>query len=267
MTEHTLLVSALLGLIEGLTEFLPVSSTAHLLLAAHSLGFETSGKTFEVVIQLGAILALLAVYAGRIWQTLATAGTSAESRRFIASVAVAFLPAAVIGVFAYHVIKTIFFESFWLIAIALIVGGIVILIVERMDHHPRHFDASKYPLAVSLGIGVVQCLAMIPGVSRSGATIVGAMLLGGDRRSAAEFSFFLSIPTMIAATGYDLYKSWHVLDWSALNEIAVGFVVAFFSALVVVKTFLGFVQRHGFGVFAWWRIILGLVVIVGLLVG
>jgi undecaprenyl-diphosphatase len=267
MTEHTLLVSAFLGLIEGLTEFLPVSSTAHLLIAAQFLHFEASGKTFEVVIQLGAILALLWVYAGKLWQTFSTAGTSAESRRFIASVTIAFLPAAVIGVFAYHTIKTVFFNSDLLIATALILGGIVLIVVERMDHKPRHFDASKYPLLMSLGIGFVQCLAMIPGVSRSGATIVGAMLLKGDRRSAAEFSFFLSIPTMIAATGYDMYKSWHMLDWSALNEIAVGFVVAFFSALVVVKTFLGFVQRYGYDVFAWWRIIVGLVVIGGLVIG
>lgn len=267
MTEHTLLVSAFLGVIEGLTEFLPVSSTAHLLVAARYLGFVSKGDAFEVVIQLGAILALLVIYAEKLWVTFSTVGSRPESRRFVASVALAFLPAAVVGVFAYPIIKTVFFNSFWLIALALILGGIVLIVVERIDHNPRHFDAEKYPLLMSFGIGVFQCLAMIPGVSRSGATIVGAMLMGGDRRSAAEFSFFLSLPTMIAATGYDLYKNWHILDWSALNEIAVGFVMAFITALIVVKTFLGFVQRYGYDVFAWWRIILGLVIIGGLVMG
>ncbi len=265
MTEHTLLISAFLGLIEGLTEFIPVSSTGHLLLAAHFLGFESAGKTFEVVIQLGAILALLVVYAGKLWQVFSTAGSDPASRRFILSVTVAFLPAVVIGVLAHDFIKRVLFESPMLIAVMLILGGIILIIVDKIEHRPRLFDATKFPLGTSLAIGFMQCLAMIPGVSRSGSSIVGAMLLGADRRSAAEFSFFLSMPTMLGATVYDMYKSRAILDWSALNEIAVGFVVAFLAALLVVKWLLSFVSRHGYAVFGWWRILVGAVALAGLL--
>ncbi len=264
MTDHSLLLSAFLGLIEGLTEFIPVSSTAHLLLAAQLLNFDSAGKTFEIVIQLGAILALITVYAGRLWAVFSTAGTSAQSRRTIASVALAFLPAAVIGVLAYHWIKTVLFNAPIVIAVALILGGIVLIVVDRMELRPRHFDAEKFPMLMSLGIGFMQCLAMIPGVSRSGSSIVGAMLLGADRRSAAEFSFFLSIPTMAGAFTYELYKSWHLLDWTAVNQIVVGFVVAFLAALVVVRRLLDFVSRHGYAVFGWWRIAVGLVTLAAL---
>lgn len=263
MTDQTL-VAAALGLLEGLTEFIPVSSTGHVLLAGHFLGFESAGKAFEVVIQLGAILAILGVYAKKIASTVVTLPTSAQSRHFAASVVIAFLPAAVIGVLAHDFIKTVLFESQKVIATALIVGGIVLLFVDRLVSQPRHTDAERFSLPMAFMIGVIQCLAMIPGVSRSGATIVGALAMGADKRSAAEFSFFLSMPTMLGAFTYDLYKNRDVLDSAALGDIAVGFVMAFFSAILVVRWLLGYVSKHGYALFGWWRIIVGVVVLLAL---
>ena len=196
MAESTTLVAAFLGLVEGLTEFIPVSSTGHLLLAAHFLGFESAGKTFEVVIQLGAVLAILTVYAGRLWSVFRDAPSDAQARRFILSVLVALLPAVVIGVAAHDFIKNVLFETPMLIAVMLILGGVVLLFTDRLAIAPRHEDAMAFPMGMALKIGFIQCLAMIPGVSRSGATIVGALALGASKRSAAEFSFFLSMPTM-----------------------------------------------------------------------
>ena len=262
--DHSSIIALLLGILEGLTEFIPVSSTGHLLLAGHFLGFQSAGKTFEVVIQLGAILAILTVYAHKLWSVFSTAHTNPESRRFIWSVTIAFLPAVVIGVLAHDVIKKVLFESPTLIAVMLILGGVVLVLIDRIAPKPRHVDATKFPLGMSLAIGFIQCLAMIPGVSRSGATIVGALLLGSDRRAAAEFSFFLSMPTMAGAFAYDLYKNRDVLDASALNEIAIGFVAAFIVAVLVVRWVLDFVSRNGFAVFGWWRIIVGSAALLGL---
>jgi undecaprenyl-diphosphatase len=253
----TTLTAAILGLLEGLTEFIPVSSTGHLLLAGHFLGFESKGKTFEVVIQLGAVLAILTVYAARLWAIISTLGTDPTSRRALVSVLLAFLPAAVIGVMAHDFIKTVLFETPMLIAVMLILGGIVLLYVDRMAPPPVYDDALALPLRTALIIGVVQCLAMIPGVSRSGATIVGALMLGVSKRAAAEFSFFLSMPTMAGAFSYDLYANRNVLDFSALADIAVGFGVAFITAVLVVKWVLAYLTRHGFALFGWWRIIVG----------
>jgi undecaprenyl-diphosphatase len=250
-----------LGLIEGLTEFIPVSSTGHLLLAGHFLGFQSAGKTFEVLIQLGAILAILLVYASRLIAVFTAAPHDPAARRFILSVLIAFLPAVVIGVLAHDFIKRVLFESPMLVAIMLVLGGIVLLFVDRMPVKPRHDDAMKFPLPMALGIGVVQCLAMIPGVSRSGATMVGSMLMGASTRAAAEFSFFLSMPTMAGAFAYDLYKNRHVLDMSAATEIAIGFVAAFVAAIFVVRGLLDYVSRHGYAIFGWWRIGVGLLVI------
>lgn len=264
MDAHTTLIAALLGLIEGLTEFIPVSSTGHLLLAGHFLGFESAGKTFEVVIQLGAVLALLTVYFGKLWQVFRDAPRDPAARRFIVSVLVAFLPAVVIGVLAHDFIKTVLFETPRLIAVMLVLGGIVLLFVERIAPQPRHDDATAFPLRMSLIIGFIQCLAMIPGVSRSGATIVGALMLGASKRAAAEFSFFLSLPTMAGAFAYDIYKNRDVLDVGAVNEIAVGLICAFISAVLVVRWLLGFVSRHGYAPFGWWRIIVGSIVFVAL---
>ncbi len=263
----TTLTAAFLGLIEGLTEFIPVSSTGHLLLAGHFLGFESEGKTFEVVIQLGAVLAILSVYAARLWQVFSTLGSDPSSRRALVSVLLAFLPAAVIGVLAHDFIKTVLFETPMLVAVMLILGGIVLLFVDRFAPTPVHDDAMALPFRKALAIGFIQCLAMIPGVSRSGATIVGALMLGVSKRAAAEFSFFLSMPTMAGAFAYDLYSNRAVLDFSALTEIAIGFAVAFLTAVVVVKWVLSYLSSHGFALFGWWRIIVGSVALAFLCAG
>ena len=264
--ENNLIVALVLGVLEGLTEFIPVSSTGHLLLAGHFLNFHSAGRSFEVVIQLGAILALLSVYAVRLWAVFSAAPGDPAARRTILSVLVAFLPAAVIGVLAHSFIKEVLFETPMLIAVMLILGGIVLLWVDHMKVPVRYDDAEKMPVGTAFGIGLFQCLAMIPGVSRSGATIVGAMLLGTSKRAAAEFSFFLSMPTMIGAVTYDLYKNRDVLDSAAIGEIVVGFIAAFIAALVVVRWLLGYVSRHGYSLFGWWRIIVGSVVLAALIV-
>lgn len=264
--EHTL-VSALLGLLEGLTEFIPVSSTGHLLLASHFLGFESAGKTFEVVIQLGAVLAILTVYFGKLVTVFGTAHRDPAAFRFIISVLLAFLPAVVIGVLAHDFIKTVLFETPKLIAIMLIVGGVILLFVERFAPEPTVQDASALPFRKALAIGFIQCLAMVPGVSRSGSTIVGALLLGVSKRAAAEFSFFLSLPTMAGAVAYDLYKNRDVLDFSAWTDISIGFVVAFLAAVLVVRWLLNFVSRNGYALFGWWRIIIGSLALAALYAG
>lgn len=265
--EHTTLVAAFLGLLEGLTEFIPVSSTGHLLLAGHFLGFESAGKTFEVVIQLGAVLAVLSVYARKIITTLAAAPNDPKARRFIAAVLIAFFPAVVIGVLAHDFIKNVLFETPMLIAIMLIVGGVILLFAEKIAPAPRYAEADDIPLGKALAIGFIQCLAMIPGVSRSGSTIVGALMLGASKRAAAEFSFFLSMPTMAGAFAYDLYKNRDVLDSSAMGEIAVGFALAFISAVLVVNWLLGYVSRNGYALFGWWRIVVGGAALVALTLG
>ena len=251
--------AVVLGLVEGLTEFIPVSSTGHLLLAGHFLGFESPGRTFEVVIQLGAVLAILTVYAAKLWQVASTVHTDPGARRFVVSVLLAFLPAMVIGALLHDFIKTVLFETPALVAVMLILGGVILLFVDRIAPAEVHGDAMHLPFRKALAIGFFQCLAMVPGVSRSGATIVGARMLGVGRRAAAEFSFFLSMPTMAAAFAFDLWKSRHVLDFSALGNIAVGFVLAFVSGVLVVRWLLDFVSRHGFALFGWWRIIVGTV--------
>jgi undecaprenyl-diphosphatase len=258
------LEALILGLVEGLTEFLPVSSTGHILLAGHFMGFESTGKTFEVVIQLGAILGLLLVYFQRLFGVAAAAPRDPAARRFIASILIAFLPAAVIGALAHDFIKHVLFESPGLICAMLIGGGIILLVVDRVKLPVRYRDAMSYPLPMALGVGLCQCLAMVPGVSRSGATIVGALLMGADKRSAAEFSFFLAMPTMAGAVVYDLYKNRDVLDFSDTALIAVGFVTALVTALVVVRTLLDYVGKRGFSVFGWWRIAVGAAGIAGL---
>ncbi len=267
MTDNSTLVAAFLGLLEGLTEFIPVSSTGHILLAGHFLGFESAGHAFEVVIQLGAILAILGVYAKRIVHLLTTMGSDAGSRRFVTGVLLAFLPAAFIGVLAHGFIKDVLFETPKLIALMLVLGGVVLVAVDRMRLQPRYEGVEDIPLHVALVVGFFQCLAMIPGVSRSGATIVSALLLGVGKRAAAEFSFFLSMPTMAGAFAYDIYKNRDVLDSAAIGEIAVGFAAAFVAALLVVRWLLGYVSRHGYALFGWWRIIVGAVALIALSAG
>jgi undecaprenyl-diphosphatase len=257
--------ACVLGIVEGLTEYLPVSSTGHLLLMDHFFGFDDDefGKAFVVLIQLGAILALLSIYFVRLWKIALALPNDAEARRFVIGVLIAFLPAAVIGALAYGVIKSVLFNV-WIVCIMLIVGGLVLFWIDRLDLKPRYYDATRFSLPMYLGIGLIQCISMIPGVSRSGATIVGAMLLGADRRSAAEFSFYLAMPTMVGAFVYEVYKSRAELSAGNGLIIAVGFVTSFIAGWIVVKTFLDYVSRHGFGLFAWWRILVGALGLIGL---
>ena len=263
----TTLTAALLGLLEGLTEFLPVSSTGHLLLAAHFLGFESAGKTFEVVIQLGAVLALFTVYAGMLTKLVLRARRENAARKTLVSLLLAFLPAAVIGLLAHGFIKDVLFETPKLIAVMLILGGVILLMVDRIAPQPVNFDATALPFRKSLAIGFFQCLALVPGVSRSGATIVGALMLGVEKRAAAEFSFLLSLPTMGAAVAYDLFKNRDVLDFGAVWQIGVGFAVAFVTAALVVRWVLNFISRNGYALFGWWRIIVGSLALGALLLG
>ncbi|HEY6918880.1 MAG TPA: undecaprenyl-diphosphate phosphatase [Tabrizicola sp.] len=261
------LTAALLGLLEGLTEFLPVSSTGHLLLAGHFLGFQSAGRTFEVVIQLGAILALFSVYATLLARLLLRARHDDAARKALVSLLLAFLPAVVVGLLAHDFVKTVLFETPMLIAVMLILGGIVLLVIDRIAPVPVHHDATALPFRKAVAIGFCQCVAMIPGVSRSGATIVGALLMGVEKRAAAEFSFLLSLPTMGAAVAYDLFKNRDVLDFGALWEIAVGFAVAFLTAAIVVRWVLNYIGRHGYALFGWWRIIVGTTALAALLLG
>ncbi|MBP1806440.1 undecaprenyl-diphosphate phosphatase [Rubellimicrobium aerolatum] len=257
MTLPEAITAAFLGLLEGATEFIPVSSTGHLLLAGHFLGFESAGKTFEVVIQLGAVLAIAVAYFGKLAWVFGSAPRDPVARRFILAVLLAFLPAAAAGVVLHDTIKTVLFETPVLIAVMLILGGIVLLFVDRMPLRPRHHEADRLPLPTALGIGLFQCLALVPGVSRSGSTIVGALLLGVDKRAAAEFSFFLSLPTMGGAVAYDLFQSRDILNFDDMGLIAIGFAMAFLSGLLVVRWLLGFVSRRGYAIFGWWRIVVG----------
>ena len=253
-----LIKAAVLGVVEGLTEFLPVSSTGHLLLMEQFLGWgdDEFGKSFAILIQLGAILALLTIYFGRIWALATTMFTQWAAARFVIGVLLAFLPAAVVGALFGGVVKAYLFDV-RVVCIMLIVGGFVLIWVDRMNLQPRYRDATSFPLPMYFVIGLCQCIAMIPGVSRSGATIVGAMLFGADRRSSAEFSFWLAMPTMIGAFAYEVFKSRAELAHANLAAIAVGFIFSFIFGWIVVKTFLTYVQRHSFALFAWWRILLG----------
>lgn len=261
------LTAALLGLLEGLTEFLPVSSTGHLLLAGHFMGFHSAGRTFEVVIQLGAILALFTVYATTLARLVLRAPQDEASRKALVSLALAFLPAVVIGFLAHDFVKDVLFETPMLIAVMLILGGGVLLVIDRVAPKPVHFGATDLPFRKALAIGFFQCLALVPGVSRSGATIVGSLLLGVEKRAAAEFSFLLSLPTMGAAVAFDLFKNRDLLDFTAIWDIAIGFAMAFVTAILVVRWLLKFISRHGYALFGWWRIIVGIAALVALWLG
>jgi undecaprenyl-diphosphatase len=258
----------LLGLVEGLTEFIPVSSTGHLLLMQHFFGFSDDefGKTFVVLVQLGAVLAIVLAYFARLWRIFLETFHDPATRRFVIGVLIAFLPAAVIGAAAHGVIKGVLFNP-WIVCCSLIVGGAVLLWVDQLELAPRYRDATRFSLPTYLMIGIAQCFAMIPGVSRSGATIVSAMLLGADKRSAAEFSFFLAIPTMAGAFAYDLYKNRDLMTFDNTLLVAVGFVTSFVAGWIVVRSLLNYVSRHGFALFAWWRIVIGALGLIGLALG
>jgi len=255
--------SILLGLVEGVTEFLPISSTGHLILVSHLLGAESAtNKLFDIVVQLGAILAVCWLYRAKL---IATMGGMIERQpaawRFACAILLGFVPAMVLGAALHDVIKDRLFNVA-VVAFATLIGGIVIILVERFKRRPLIFTLDALPLPTCLMIGCFQCLAMIPGTSRSGATIIGALLLNVDRRVAAEYSFFLAIPTMFAATFYDLYKTKILLTTADVWMITIGFVTAFIAALVVVRWLIGFLSRHDFTVFGWYRIVLGIVMLV-----
>lgn len=257
-----LYIALLLGLIEGMTEFLPVSSTGHLILFGDILGFKgPPGKTFEIVIQLGAILAICWLYRGKLASTtVGLVRREAKDWRFTIGILLAFLPAMVAGALFHEFIKAKLFNPFS-VSIALIVGGIVILLVERLRPTHRYHTIEEFSLPLCFKIGLCQCLALIPGTSRSGATIMGALLLGADRKAATEFSFFLAIPTMFAATIFGIYDNWELLSFDNLQLIAVGFIAAFISALLVVRLVVAYITKHGFAPFAIYRIILGSVML------
>ncbi len=258
MDTAQLIKAIILGIVEGGTEFLPVSSTGHLILAGHFLQFDDPGATFKVVIQLGAVLAIVAVYFMRFLGVALCLPTDDWARKFVLGIFVAFLPAAVLGAALHKYIKAVFEKPIY-VCIALIVGGVILLLIDRMKFEPKYDNAFRFPVKLAFIIGCFQCLALFAGVSRSGSTIVGGMLNGTTKRSAAEFSFFLALPTMAGAFAYDLYKSFKAGELHTDNGllILIGFVVAFLSGLVVVRFLLDYVSRHGFALFGWWRIIVG----------
>lgn len=248
----------ILGVLEGLTEFIPVSSTGHLLLAKTFLGLPDGfWDTFCVLIQFGAILSVVALYFGRLWKVLIGLPTDPAARWFAFSVVLAFIPSAVIGFALHDFIKQVLFESPRIICWSLIIGGFVLLALDRWMPTPRENDAMKLTWLTAVLIGVAQTFAMVPGVSRSGATIVGAMLMRVEKKAAAEFSFFLAIPTMAGATALDAWKSRDAIHGDQIGLIAVGFVVSFIVGYIVVRKLIDIVGRYGFAPFAWWRIVVG----------
>ena len=256
--DASLLTIILLGIVEGLTEFIPVSSTGHLVLAGELLGFNSeSAGTFEIVIQLGAILAVIVLYWRRFYDVfIGLFRLDRHALLFTRNVLLGVVPSMAIGFIVYDYVKAML-ESPTIVAVALIVGGIAILFIERLIKHPKWDTVESMSWATALGIGFIQCLSMIPGISRSGATIIGALSLGVERKTAAEYSFFLAVPTMLAASGYDLLRSGAQLGEGAWGTIAVGFVVSFVVAIVVIKWFITIVSRMGFAPFAWYRIVVG----------
>lgn len=249
-----MLKAAVLGLVEGATEFIPVSSTGHLIVVSNWLNLvDERAKTFDIFIQLGAILAIVWLYRARLGHAVVSARQDPGSRRFIGNLLIAFLPAALVGFAAHDWIKARLFNPI-VVAGALVIGGILILLIERWAPAPRIYDVNAVPPRTALGIGWAQVLSLIPGISRSGATIMGGYALGLSRVAATEFSFFLAIPVMLAATLYDLLKSWSVLSPADVPMFAVGFIVSFISALIVVRAFLAYVSGHNFAAFAWYRI-------------
>lgn len=278
------IAAIILGLVEGLTEFIPVSSTGHLLLAKQALGLgDTPWDTFIVMIQLGAILAVVAVYFMRLFKVLlGLPGKDPAARRFAVSVLLAFFPSALIGLLAHDFIKDVLFNT-TIVCVMLIAGGVALILLERradaatmglrrrvengveiIEQRELTTDAMRFSWKTALGIGLWQCLSIVPGVSRSGATIVGGLLLGVDKKAAAEFSFFLAIPTMVGAFALDFWESRELITNHVAGLIAIGFVVSFISGLFVVRTMVDFVGRYGFAPFAAWRILVGTIGLLGM---
>jgi undecaprenyl-diphosphatase len=254
----TLAKAALLGIVQGLTEFLPVSSTAHLLIAERLFGFYDQGGVFTVMIQLGSILAVMWLYRAKILEVVSGLGSRPEARRFAFMIILATVPALIAGALLSSFVKGVLYGNLLVIAVAFIVGGIVMLIAEQLRPRPDVYDVDHMPVGRAFGVGAWQALALVPGVSRSGGTIVAGMLMKVDRPAAAEFTFFLAMPTMAAAFAHDLLEVRHDLGSARGAEIAVGFVMAFLASALVVKPFLNYVKRSGFAPFAWYRIVAGL---------
>ena len=259
--DYTSVFNAIvMGIVEGVTEFLPVSSTGHLILTAKFLGMIES-EVFEVVIQTGAILAVILLYFAKLWSTLVGITHDKVAQKFALSVTIAFIPAAILGLLFSDYITAYLFNP-TVVCVSLVVGGLLMLLVERIKPAPAMHTVDDLTLATALKIGLFQCIAMIPGVSRSGATIIGATLLGVDRKAAAEFSFYLAIPTLIGAGVLVLYRDFHVLEATDFQAMAVGLVASFITAVIVIKAFIAWLTKHTFAIFAWYRIIAGLTMLV-----
>jgi len=254
------LKAAVLGIVQGLTEFLPISSTAHLLVGERLLGFDDPNSVFTEMIQLGSILAIIWLYRRKVMDVLTGLPTRRESQRFAMVLIVAVLPALIVGALASDFVESVLHKSF-VIGLAFIVGGVIMLAVERTVRQPRTRTVDDTTVGQALGVGICQMFALIPGVSRSGSTIVGGLLVGFDRPTAAEFSFFLAMPTMAAAFAHSLLQLRHQISSDRTTELAIGFVMAFVASLVVVKPFMAVVRRQGFAPFAWYRIITGLMLL------
>jgi undecaprenyl-diphosphatase len=255
-----------LGIVAGLTELVPVSARGHLALVQRPLGFEDAGfGGLTALIRLGALVALVSIYFGRLWRLVAAIPADPAARRFAVGLLVAVLPAGVVGMLAHDVMAAAL-ANLWIVCFALIVGGAVLLWVDQLDREPRHRQASAFSLPMALAIGIAQCLALIPGVSRSGASIVAALLLGADRRAAAEFSLWLAMPMLAGVLAYDLYRSQGRLSAGAAI-VAIGFAASFLAAWLVLRALLDHVSRHGFKLFAWWRVIVGTLGLIVLAIG
>src|SRR3954468_1184119 len=266
-----LLIAIILGIVEGVTEFLPVSSTGHLILATELLGFNADQwKAFNVIIQLGAILAIVVLYWRTFWSVIeGLFRRNPVSLRFIRNILIGFLPSAILGFILIKHIEALLGDP-KVVAVAFILGGIAILVIERLVKRADIVGVAEMPVKTAVGVGIAQCLAMIPGVSRSGATIMGALSLGVERRTAAEFSFFLAVPTMLGSTTLEVLKHPREIMSGAgvgFGLIAVGFVVSFLVALVVVRAFVHYISRHGFAPFAWYRIVAGAAALAWLTLG
>ena len=253
------LTAAVLGVIQGLTEFLPVSSTAHLLVAGRLLGY--TDPAFTVMIQLGSVLAIMWLYRVKILDAIRGLPGDRDAQRFALMLFVAFVPAVLAGAFAADYVQTVLYESVRVIAVSFIVGGVVMQLVERFRPAPTVFDAERTPIARAFGVGMCQVLALIPGVSRSGATIVGGLLFGLSRKAATEFSFFLAVPTLMAAGAYQLYKERALLSVMDSAWFGAGSAAAFISAFLCVRWLLRYIGSHDFTAFAWYRIVFGIIVI------
>ena len=261
MIEHSFLQALILGVVEGISEFLPISSTGHLIIVGDLIGFSSMpGKVFEVVIQLGAILAICVLYRERLFRVVLDAPRDPAARNFIGAILVALIPAGLLGVLFHDFIVEVLFSPY-VVCTTLILGGIAIVIIERLHLEARIASIEMLPMRTALKIGLFQCMALVPGVSRSGATILGALLVGVERKTAAEFSFFLAIPVMLGASAINLHETWDLIQPEHVYIIAAGFVAAFLSALVVVQWLLNFVSNHGYTIFGWYRIVFGLLLL------